>query len=96
MRKALMLSLSASCGAVGGPFTLADNRAAAVVHPLAVDPSGDRDQVGHVAGDLALEQRVVAQDDVLHLDVGLVVLVHHCDSIRDRTRGDKSCLITRR
>lgn len=48
-----------------------------VLVALAIEPAADLGQVSHVARDLALEERVVAQDDVLHLHVDIVGLEHH-------------------
>ena len=43
-----------------------------------VGPAGHEDLVGHETGDPAFEQTVVADDDVLRVDVNVVRLMDDC------------------
>ncbi len=51
--------------------------------PATGDPRGHGDKVCHEGGDAALEQGVVAQDDVAVVGLRQVPLRHHC--------GEKGC-----
>ena len=42
-----------------------------------VDPTNNLSEISYVAGDLALEQGIVAKDHMLHLHVDLVILMYN-------------------
>ena len=44
---------------------------------LVIHPSGDRNKVCYVARDLALQKGIIAENDVLHLDIDVVRLANH-------------------
>jgi hypothetical protein len=50
-----------------------------IVSGLRIGPADDRDKVGDKAGHAALQERLIAKDDLLRAPVGVVRLPHHCN-----------------